>query len=84
MTAADIVQRRQKAIPLGVGNVTPVVMAKAEGALIWDPEGNQYIDFAGGIGVNNVGHRHPKVVAAIKEQADAYLHGCFHVSIYEP
>ncbi|MCF8103250.1 MAG: 4-aminobutyrate--2-oxoglutarate transaminase, partial [Desulfarculaceae bacterium] len=46
--------------------------------------GNQYIDFAGGIGVNNVGHRHPKVVAAIKEQADAYLHGCFHVSIYEP
>ncbi|MCB2227961.1 MAG: 4-aminobutyrate--2-oxoglutarate transaminase [Desulfarculaceae bacterium] len=84
MSSEKIVQRRQQAVPRGVGNITPIVMAKAEGALIWDPEGNQYIDFAGGIGVNNIGHRHPKVVAAIKEQADQYLHGCFHVSMYEP
>ena len=84
MNAKELFERRNLAIPRGVGNVTPVVMAKAEGALVWDSEGNEYIDFAGGIGVNNVGHRHPKVVAAIKKQADEYLHGCFHVSIYEP
>ena len=76
--------RRTRHIPRGVGNVTPVAMAKAEGALVWDHGGREYIDFAGGIGVNNVGHRHPKVVAAIKEQADKYLHACFHVSMYEP
>ena len=76
--------KRMRHVPRGVGNVTPVVMDRAEGALVWDPAGNEYIDFAGGIGVNNVGHRHPKVVTAIKEQADKYLHGCFHVSIYEP
>ncbi|MEW5911623.1 MAG: 4-aminobutyrate--2-oxoglutarate transaminase [Thermodesulfobacteriota bacterium] len=84
MKNARLADRKLRQVPRGVGNVTPVVMAKAEGALVWDPEGREYIDFAGGIGVNNVGHRHPKVVAAIKEQADQYLHGCFHVSIYEP
>ena len=84
MTARQIRERRSAAVPRGVGNVTPMVMVRSEGALMWDPEGKQYIDFAGGIGVNNVGHRHPKVVEAIKAQADAYLHGCFHVSIYEP
>ena len=84
MTARQIRDRRFAAVPRGVGNVTPVAMAKAEGALVWDADGRQYIDFAGGIGVNNVGHRHPRVVEAIKAQADAYLHGCFHVSVYEP
>ncbi len=84
MDSARIKAKRQQAVPRGVGNLTPVVMARSEGALVWDPEGRRYIDFAGGIGVNNVGHRHPRVVAAIKEQADRYLHGCFHVSIYQP
>ncbi|MCB2190458.1 MAG: 4-aminobutyrate--2-oxoglutarate transaminase [Deltaproteobacteria bacterium] len=84
MTVQQLWERRDAAIPRGVGNVTPLVLAKAEGALVWDPDGNQYIDFVGGIGVNNVGHRHPKVVAAIRRQLDEYLHGCFHVSIYEP
>ncbi len=84
MSLDQLWERRAAAIPRGVGNVTPLVLAKAEGALVWDPDGNQYIDFVGGIGVNNVGHRHPKVVAAIRRQLDEYLHGCFHVSIYEP
>ncbi|MEW5912579.1 MAG: 4-aminobutyrate--2-oxoglutarate transaminase [Thermodesulfobacteriota bacterium] len=83
MGIAELIAKRQRAVPRGVGNITPVVMARSEGALVWDPEGKQYIDFAGGIGVNNVGHRHPQVVAAIKEQADKFLHGCFHVSIYD-
>ena len=84
MNDARLADRKLRQVPQGVGTVTPVTMAKAEGALIWDQDGREYIDFAGGIGVNNIGHRHPKVVAAIKEQADKYLHGCFHVSMYEP
>ena len=84
MDSVQITAKRQEVVPRGVGNVTPVVIARSEGALVWDPEGREYIDFAGGIGVNNVGHRHPRVVAAIKEQAGRYLHGCFHVSIYQP
>jgi len=47
-------------------------------------DGRELIDFAGGIGVNNVGHAHPKVVAAIKDQVDRYIHCCFHVAMYEP
>ena len=84
MNSAEITAKRQEVVPRGVGNVTPVVIARSEGALVWDPEGKEYIDFAGGIGVNNVGHRHPRVLAAIQEQAQRYLHGCFHVSIYQP
>ncbi len=84
MSDAQLAQRRAQQVPRGVGNVTPVTVVKAEGALLWGPDGREYIDFAGGIGVNNVGHRHPKVVAAIKQQADQYLHACFHVSLYEP
>ena len=49
-----------------------------------DLEGKEYIDFAGGIGVNNVGHAHPKVVAAIKDQAEKLIHSCFHVGMYPP
>ena len=68
----------------GRGQHHPHCDVRAEGAVVWDAEGREYIDFAGGIGVNNVGHRHPQVVAAIKDQVDKYLHGCFHVAIYEP
>jgi 4-aminobutyrate aminotransferase/(S)-3-amino-2-methylpropionate transaminase len=84
MSAKQLGERRSAAIPRGVGHVSPLVVARAQGASLWDPNGKEYIDFAGGIGVNNAGHRHPKVVAAIKEQADKYLHACFHVAMYEP
>ena len=49
-----------------------------------DVDGRELIDFAGGIGVNNVGHCHPKVVAAIQDQAEKCIHTCFHVAMYEP
>jgi len=62
----------------------PLVVARAEGSRITDVDGRSYIDFAGGIGCQNIGHRHPAVVAAIKEQADHYLHQCFIVGTYEP
>jgi 4-aminobutyrate aminotransferase/(S)-3-amino-2-methylpropionate transaminase len=80
----QLAERRKQAVPRGVGNITPLFVAKAEGALLTDVDGREYIDFAGGIGVNNVGHRHPKVLAAIREQLEGYLHPCFHVMMYEP
>jgi 4-aminobutyrate aminotransferase len=67
------------------GMVTPrLVVAHAEGARITDPDGRSFIDFAGGIGCQNTGHRQAAVVEAIKEQADRYLHQCFMVGVYEP
>jgi 4-aminobutyrate aminotransferase len=61
-----------------------LVVAEAEGARITDPDGRSFVDFAGGIGCQNLGHRHPAVVEAIKEQADRYLHQCAIVGTYEP
>jgi 4-aminobutyrate aminotransferase/(S)-3-amino-2-methylpropionate transaminase len=58
-------------------------VAKAQGASIFDVEGREYIDFGGGIAVMNVGHSHPKVVAAIKDQAEKFTHTCFMVTPYE-
>ncbi len=80
----QLTERRSRHVPRGVANLNPVFIAKAEGALLTDVDGREYIDFAGGIGVNNVGHRHPKVLAAIQEQLQAYVHPCFHVMMYEP
>jgi 4-aminobutyrate aminotransferase/(S)-3-amino-2-methylpropionate transaminase len=64
--------------------VAPIFAARASGARIWDVEGREYLDFCGGIGVQNVGHNHPRVVAAIREQAERFIHTCFHVVMYEP
>jgi 4-aminobutyrate aminotransferase len=67
------------------GVATPrIVVASAEGARITDADGRSYVDFAGGIGCQNTGHRHPAVVEAVKEQADRYLHQCFMIATYEP
>ncbi len=82
--AAAILQMRNRNIPKGVFNVTPAFIREARGAVIVAMDGRELIDFAGGIGVNNVGHAHPKVVAAIKDQVDRYIHSCFHVAMYEP
>ncbi len=79
-----LLDRRLAHIPKGPFNVTPYFAGKAEGAQIWDVEGNRFLDFAGGIGVVNVGHCNEKVVAAIKDQADRFLHTCFHIVMYEP
>jgi 4-aminobutyrate aminotransferase/(S)-3-amino-2-methylpropionate transaminase len=75
---------RNKFIAQGVFNLTPFFVEKAQGAVIYDVEGREFIDFAGGIGVMNVGHSHPKVVAAIKEQVDKFTHTCFHVMMHGP
>ena len=83
-TNKQLMEIRTEHVPQGPFNITPIFVRRAKGALIEDVEGNEYIDFGGGIGVVNVGHCNEKVVAAIKEQADQYLHTCFHVSMYEP
>ncbi len=74
---------RTEVISAGVSSVTPVHVASAKGAIVRDVEGREYIDFGGGIGVMNIGHCHPKVVAAIKAQAEQFHHTCFMVSPYE-
>jgi 4-aminobutyrate aminotransferase/(S)-3-amino-2-methylpropionate transaminase len=75
--------RREAAIPRGPANATPIFAARADGAIIEDVDGNQYIDFAGGIGCLNIGHRSPRVLSAIREQLEKYLHLCFAVTPYE-
>jgi 4-aminobutyrate aminotransferase/(S)-3-amino-2-methylpropionate transaminase len=79
-----LLARRAEAVPRGVPAVTPIAVAHAEGAIITDADGNRLIDFGGGIGVVNTGHRHPSIVAAVRAQLDRYAHVCFPVSTYEP
>ena len=74
---------RSKFISDGVGSTTTNYIESARGALLRDVESRDYIDFAGGIGVMNIGHCHPKVVAAVKEQAEKLMHTCFMVNPYE-
>jgi 4-aminobutyrate aminotransferase/(S)-3-amino-2-methylpropionate transaminase len=78
-----LLDRRTAAVPRGVSQVTPVFVHRAEGAVIEDVDGNRYLDFAGGIGCLNGGHREPGVVAALHAQTDRFLHTCFMVTPYE-
>jgi 4-aminobutyrate aminotransferase/(S)-3-amino-2-methylpropionate transaminase len=79
-----LMARRAKAVPKGVPAVTPIAVVHAEGAVLTDADGNRLIDFGGGIGVVNTGHRHPAVVEAVRDQLDRFAHVCFPVSTYEP
>jgi 4-aminobutyrate aminotransferase len=76
-------QGRERYVPRGVAS-TDLVVARAWGARIWDAEGNEYIDFAGGIACQNLGHGNAAVVRAVHEQVDRFLHQCFMVGAYEP
>jgi len=76
-------QLRNAYITTGHASTTGLYVESARGAVIRDVEGREYIDFAGGIAVMNVGHSHPKVVAAIKDQAEKFTHTCFMVNPYE-
>jgi 4-aminobutyrate aminotransferase / (S)-3-amino-2-methylpropionate transaminase / 5-aminovalerate transaminase len=76
-------ERRAKAVPRGLSHGTPIYVAKAEDAWLEDVDGNRYIDFAGGIGCANAGHRQQPVVEAIRAQLDKYLHTCVQVTPYE-
>jgi 4-aminobutyrate aminotransferase/(S)-3-amino-2-methylpropionate transaminase len=82
--AADWQKLRQTHIAQGVLTAHPVLLKRGEGAYVWDQDGRQYIDFVGGIGVLNVGHNHPRVVAAATAQLGMLSHTCFQVAAYEP
>ncbi|MDQ7827660.1 MAG: 4-aminobutyrate--2-oxoglutarate transaminase [Armatimonadota bacterium] len=81
---ADALLRRARAVvPPALDLLTPVFVVRAEGARLWDADGHVYLDLSGGVGCLNVGHSHPKVVAAITEQARRFIHTDFTVAPYE-
>ena len=79
----SLTDRKNAAISRGVGMTTQIYADRAENAEIWDKAGNRYIDFAAGIAVVNTGHRHPRVIAAVREQLDRFTHTCHQVVPYE-
>ena len=79
-----LLRRREAAVPRGVAHSERICAASAAGATVTDVDGNVYLDFAGGIGVMNVGHSEPSVVAALREQAERFTHVGFSVLPYEP
>ncbi|CAM7420148.1 4-aminobutyrate--2-oxoglutarate transaminase [Citrobacter sedlakii] len=83
MKSSELNQRRQQATPRGVGVMSDYFVEKAENATIWDIEGKEVIDFAAGIAVLNTGHRHPKIVAAVEKQLQAFTHTAYQIVPYE-
>ena len=83
-TPDDLLLARADNVPRGVLTTHPIVIDRAEGAYLWDMSGRRYLDFVGGIGVLNVGHNHPRVVAAVQEQLKRITHTAFQVAAYEP
>jgi 4-aminobutyrate aminotransferase/(S)-3-amino-2-methylpropionate transaminase len=83
-TNESLLARRQAAVARGVSLAHPVFVERAENAILWDVEGRRYVDFAGGIAVLNTGHRHPRVIAAVRAQLERVTHACFQVTGYEP
>ena len=83
MKNSELHQRRVAATPRGVGVMCGFYAEKAENATLWDVEGNEMIDFAAGIAVLNTGHRHPKVMAAVEKQLQAFTHTAYQIVPYE-
>ena len=83
-TTQDMIDRRKRVVSDGVGIFAPTSAVRAEGAVFYDAEGREWLDFGAGIGVTTAGHCPPTVVAAIQKQAEQLIHACFHVSSYEP
>ena len=81
-STADLTARKSQSVARG-GATCGIYAVRAENAELWDAEGRRFIDFAAGIAVNNTGHRHPRVMAAVAEQAQAFTQTCFHVAPYE-
>jgi len=82
MNNAELKARKDAATPRGVGVTCDFFAERAENAELWDIEGRRFIDFASGIAVNNTGHRHPKIVAAIRAQLDRFTHTAYQVVPY--
>src|SRR3954469_604069 len=79
----QVLRERERFVPRGI-STADLVVTRAWGARVWDADGREYIDFAGGIACQNLGHGNAAIVRAIHEQVDRYLHQCFMVGMYEP
>lgn len=79
-----LLRQRDQFVPRGVITAHPLVIDRAQGSELWDVNGKRYLDFVGGIGVLNIGHNHPKVVAAVQAQLTKVSHACFQVVSYQP
>jgi 4-aminobutyrate aminotransferase/(S)-3-amino-2-methylpropionate transaminase len=82
-TEAEMAELRARYVPRGITSAHPITVDRADGSEIWDVSGKRYIDFAGGIGVMNVGHAHPRVMNAVREQLERATHTSFQVVHYE-
>ena len=80
---ADLAELRTKYVPRGITSAHPIAVDRARGSELWDVSGKRYIDFAGGIGVMNVGHAHPRVMKAVQDQLEKATHTSFQVVHYE-
>ncbi len=80
----ELLEKRRQFVARGISCGTEIFIDEAKGALMKDVDGNVFLDFAAGIGVQNIGHCDDKIVEAVKEQAEKYIHPCFHVAMYEP
>jgi len=80
----ELMELRRKNVPDGVSFGAPIFIKRGQGAMFEDVDGNVLMDFAGGIGVLNIGYSHPEVVEAVKEQAEKYFHTSINVIQYEP
>jgi len=81
--AAAIISRRADAVPTAVKCTYPIVIARGEGAMIEDVDGNRFVDWVGGVGVLNIGYSHPEVVEVVKAQTEKYFHGMFNIVTHE-
>ena len=79
----EVLERRKNATPAAIGTVYPVTIAKGEGAMIEDLDGNRFLDWIGGVGVLNAGYSQPEMVEAVKAQAEKFFHGIFTVVTHE-
>ncbi|VVO07364.1 4-aminobutyrate--2-oxoglutarate transaminase [Pseudomonas fluorescens] len=80
----NLLRLRDQFVPRGLVTAHPLVIDRAQGSEVWDVDGTRYLDFVGGIGVLNIGHNHPKVVAAVQAQLQKVSHACFQVAAYKP
>jgi len=83
VTESELSELRFKYVPRGITSAHPITVDRAKGSELWDVSGKRYIDFAGGIGVMNVGHAHPRVMQAVHEQLERATHTSFQVVHYE-
>ena len=78
-----LINRRKQAAASAVSCVYPVAIARGEGAMIEDLDGNRFLDWIGGMGVLNVGYSQPEIIDAVKAQSEKYFHGMFNIVTHE-